>query len=233
MSGFWRRFDLGELAGVAEGPAVGLVEVARDLEAYAEIGWGSPTLSFEDRVMAAIAAEPPPRLRTELGPIATLREAWRLAWSGGRPFAVRAQALALVVTAAVALGAVGSFGLVAASRLFAPEPPTPIVQQSPVPTPSPSPTPTESPDASPSPRVSPDPASKQTPQPPPKETETPVGTDDHSGSGGSGGNDGGSGGSSGGEDDGASGEPGGGEDSGAGSSTPEHSGSPETPEPTA
>jgi uncharacterized membrane protein YgcG len=217
MSEFWRRFDLGELVGVAEGPAIGLVEVARDLEAYAEIGWGSPTLSFEGRVMAAIAAEPAPRLRAELGPIATLREAWRLALSGGRPLMVRVQAMALVVTAAVALGAVGSLGLVAASRLFAPEPPTPIVQQSPVPTPSPSPTPSESPDASPSPSVSPDPASKRTPQPPPEETERPVGTDDGSRSGGSGGDDSGPGGSGGGEDDGSFGEPGSGEDSGSGS----------------
>jgi hypothetical protein len=229
MSEFGRRFDMVELAGVADGAVIDLVETARDLEVYADIGWGGPTATFEDRVMAAIAGEPAPRLRAELGPIATLFEAWRLAWSGGRPLAIRAQALALVVTAVVALVAVGSLGIVAASRLLAPDIPPPTIEQSPVPTPSPSPTPRES--ETPTPTATPDPATKQTPRPTPIEPERSAGTDDRGGSGGSGGDDGGGGGS--GEpreDDGVSGSPGGGEDSGTGSGGGVSLGNPEAPE---
>jgi hypothetical protein len=233
MSAFGRRFDMVELAGVADGAAIDLVETARDLEVYSEIGWAGPTATFEDRVMAAIAAEPAPRLRAELGPIATLFEAWRLAWSGGRPVAIRAQALALVVTAVVALVAVGSLGVVAASRLLAPDILPPTIEQSPVPTPSPSPTPLDSEKPTPTPTATPDPATKQTPRPTPIEPEGPAGTDDHGGSGGSGGDDGGAGRS--GEprdDDGGSGSPGGGEDSGTGSGGGVSLGSPEAPEQT-
>src|SRR5690242_11476529 len=119
MTDFRRRFDPSELADVADADATGVLETARDLERYASTSASGPTAGFEDRVMAAIAQEPAPRLLS-LGPIATLRQAWQLAWSGGRPLAVRAQALALLLVAAVAIGGVGSAGVVAASRLLAP-----------------------------------------------------------------------------------------------------------------
>ena len=63
MSDFGRRFDASELGDdvVDNAAAAELLAVARDLETYARSD--SVTLSgdFEDRVMAAIANEPPPR----------------------------------------------------------------------------------------------------------------------------------------------------------------------------
>jgi hypothetical protein len=176
MSDHGRRFEPAELADEAGDGLGDVVEIARDLEAYAEIGWAGPTSAFEDRVMAAIAGEPTPRLLAGTGPIATLRQAWRLAWTGGRPLAVRVQAMVLVLIAALVLGAGGSLAVVAASRVF-----TPPVDQSvaPTPTPPPSPTPTQGP--TPSPTASPDPSAKRSPSSV-TETAEPTETDDHGGS---------------------------------------------------
>ena len=113
-----RRFDPAELgrrpaAAPADADAAGLLATARDLEAFAPERDVMPTTDFEDRVMAAIANEPPPRA-------VALRAAWPACswrscatrggstWSGGRPLAVRAQAFALVLVAALAVGSVGS-----------------------------------------------------------------------------------------------------------------------------
>jgi hypothetical protein len=189
MSDFRQRFDAAEIG--AEAGSIDLIDTARDLEAYADVGWSGPGATFEDRVMAAIGAEPAPRLQTRLGPLATLRQAWRLAWSGGRPLAVRAQALALVLIAAVVLGGAGSLGVIAGSRLLTPEhAPPPTIQPTPSPSPSQSPSPSPSPSRSPS--VSPSPTTR-TPGPSPTATDQPTGSDDHGGGPGPGGSGGGSG----------------------------------------
>ena len=63
MSDFGRRFDASELGDdvVDNAAAAELLAVARDLETYARSDSVTPSVDFEDRVMAAIANEPPPR----------------------------------------------------------------------------------------------------------------------------------------------------------------------------
>ena len=144
---------------------------------------GRPDDGFEDRVMAAIAVEPMPRPMRGLGFLATVREAWAVAFGAGRPLAMRAQALALLLMVAVAVGSVGSVAVVGASRLLGPAvgPPT-----TPSPAPSPSPLPSPVPTPSPSPSMSPTPSPTTTARPTATETDEPSGTDDSGGSSGSG-----------------------------------------------
>ena len=177
-----RRFDPAEIDFESDELTAGLVETARDLEAYAATGMAAPTVGFEDRVMAAIASEPMPRPTRGLGFLATIREAWAVAFGAGRPLAVRAQALALLLLVAVAVGSVGSVAMVGASRLLDPVNPPPTT---PSPAPSPLPSPSVRPTSSPLPSVSPTP-SATTPRPSPTETAEPSGTDDSGGSGGRG-----------------------------------------------
>jgi hypothetical protein len=158
MSEFGRRFDPSELreedsATDGDTPTAEVLVVARDLEAFARSETVTPSVDFEDRVMAAITAEPPPRALASgglPGLVAVVRDAWRLTWSGGRPLAVRAQALAFVLLAAVALGSLGTLAAVGIGRLLFPETP-PIVTPAPLPTPSPSIGPSADPTISPSP----------------------------------------------------------------------------------
>jgi uncharacterized membrane protein YgcG len=259
MSGPGRRFHSAEVRPDA-GPAPSDAEIAqamvaaRELEGLSARDSAGPTVGFEDRVMAAIAAEPAPRLLIRRGgsmrgmPLAFLvsvRDAWRIATGGGRPLAIRAQAIAFVLLVVLATGslttvvAVGAASLLASGPSPTPNLPTPTVS------PVPSATPTM-PSASPSPSVSPSPSNEETPEPTesldpgrtaeptePTEThepgETPEATgDDHGGgSGGSGpGDDGSSGSGSGGSgsdasddhggDDGDGDEDGGGDSSGPG-----------------
>jgi hypothetical protein len=185
MSEFGRRFDRSELGdgdAAASGDAVAaeLLAVARDLEAFAQSESVTPSVDFEDRVMTVIADEPPPRAVASggsLGLVAVVRDAWRLALTGGRPLAVRTQALALVLLAAVALGSIGSLAVVGVGRLLGPEAPVPTVRPAPAPSPSPSMRP--SPSLSPSPSVTPSPSPTETAQP----TETAETTGDSSGPG--------------------------------------------------
>jgi hypothetical protein len=163
MSDFGRRFDPSELrdgdpAANGDAAAAELLVVARELEAFARSESVAPSMDFEDRVMAALADEPPPRPVAAggiLGLVGVVRDAWRLTWSGGRPLAVRAQALAFVLLAAVALGSVGSLAAVGVGGLLSSDP-TPSV--TPVPSPSPSPSIMPSLSPSPSPSVSPTPS---------------------------------------------------------------------------
>ena len=53
---------------------------------------------------------------------AALADSWRVAFSGGRPFAVRAQAAAFVLIVVVALGSLGGIAAVGAARLLEPAP---------------------------------------------------------------------------------------------------------------
>ena len=182
-----RRFHPTEIDLEADELTARLLETARDIEAYAATGMAAPTTGFEDRVMAAIAVEPMPRPTRGLGFLATLREAWAVAFGAGRPLALRAQALALLLMVAVAVGSVGSVAVVGASRLLGPSvgPPT-----TPSPAPSPSALPSPVPTPSVSPSISPTPSPTTTARPTATETDEPSGTDD---SGGSSGSDSGSG----------------------------------------
>ena len=201
-----RRFHPAEIDLESDELTAGLLETARDLEAYAATGMAAPTVGFEDRVMAAIADEPMPRPARGLGFLATVREAWAVAFGPGRPLAMRAQALALLLVLAVAVGSVGSLAVVGASRLLGPAVPPPTTP-SPAPSPSPLPSPVT---PSPTPSSSPTP----TPRPSPTETDEPSGTDDHGGSGSSGS---GSGSGSADDDSGRGGGSGGDDSSGSGS----------------
>jgi len=219
MSEFGRRFDPSEL-GEVDAAAAELLAVARDLEAFARSESVIPSVDFEDRVMAAIADEPPPRAVASgglLGLVAVVRDAWRLALTGGRPLAVRAQALALVLLAAVALGSLGSLAVVGVGRLLAPEAPMPTVRPAPLPSSSPSMRP--SPSLSPSPSITPSPSPTPSASPSPTETaeptETPGSTGEDSSGPGSGSGDDSSGPGSGGSED-SSGPGSGGDSSGPG-----------------
>jgi uncharacterized membrane protein YgcG len=202
MSEFGRRFDPSELAngepgGNDDAAAAELLVIARDLEAFARSESVTPSIDFEDRVMAAIAVEPPPRPITShgvAGLVALVRDSWRLAWTGNRPMAVRAQAMAFVLLAAVALGSVVSLGAVGVGRLLSQAEPPPTVAPAPVPTPTRSPTPSMSPSPSVSPTPSPSPSaspSQETAEPTEtiEPTETAGSTNDSSGPGSGSGSD--------------------------------------------
>lgn len=204
MSDFGRRFDPAELDQDGRMPsdadAAGLLATARDLEAYARADQASPSIDFEDRVMASIASEPPPRPAVLAGGVRGLlpaiRDAWRIVWTSGPPLAVRVQALALVLVVAVAVGSLGALGTVGALRLLAPDgapAPTIVPLPSPSPTAAPSRSPSPSPSVEPSRRLSPSPGPTASPTPTaspsdddpetPEPEETPDGTDDSSGPG--------------------------------------------------
>ena len=183
-----RRFHPAEV-DVELGPeSAELLATARDLESYAATGLAAPTVGFEDRVMAAIADEPMPR-RAGGGFIATVRDAWAIALGPGRPVALRAQALAMLLALAVAVGSVGSVAVGGAARLLGDQGPGPPTLPSPSVTPSPSPS------------ISPSPSLRPSASPVETETAEPSGTDDHGGGSGNSGPGGGgsddSGGSSG------------------------------------
>jgi hypothetical protein len=180
MTGAGRRFDPAELqlpGMTADEVAAlaGLLDVARRLEDAVAAPTPAITVDFEDRIMAAVASEAPPvpigRGWSVVGILATIRDAWRIAWGTGRPLAIRVQALALVLLAAIAIGSVGTLAAVGAARLFGGPPPaidttpTPTARPSPSATPSalPSPSPSPEPTLSPSPSVTSEPSPSATP----------------------------------------------------------------------
>jgi len=191
MSDFGRRFDPSELqdGGDAAADASGAeILVARDLEAFARSESVAPSVEFEDRVMAAVALEPPPRTVGAggvAGLVAAVRDAWRLTWSGGRPLAVRAQALALVLLAAVAMGSLGAVAVVGVGRILASnEPPVaPAPSLTPRASLPPSPSPAVSPSISPTPSASPTPTLDTTPTAEPTQAGRPPSDSSGSGSG--------------------------------------------------
>ena len=178
MSDARRRFDPSELDLGADPEGAELLATARDLESYASRGYVAPTVGFEDRVMAAIAAEPMPRPAGR-GLLATARDAWAIAFGPGRPVVLRAQAFAMLLALALAVGSVGAVAVVGAARLLS-QGPTPPTLPSPTPTPGPSMTP--SPTPSPSIDVSPTPTPAPTTSP--RDTAEPSATDDHGGGSG-------------------------------------------------
>ncbi len=191
MSGPIRRFDPTELT-VPGDPAPPLSEqadallAARELETLAASEPIRPTEGFEDRVMAAIAGEPAPRLAVRPASavrggrvgafLLAVREAWGVASTGGRPIAVRAQALAFVLLVVVAAGAMttvaatGVGGLLDGNRGTTPT-------SAPAPTGPPTstrrPEPTETPEATETAEPTETPEETETAEP----TETPEATE--------------------------------------------------------
>jgi hypothetical protein len=130
-----RPFDPRELSG-AEGDAPTPAEmsaalaVAGNLETTLAANDIHPSLTFVDRVMDAVAVEPLPQPAIAAGSAlrggrlgamaAALADSWRVAFSGGRPLAVRAQAAAFVLVVVLALGSLGGIAAVGAVRLLGP-----------------------------------------------------------------------------------------------------------------
>jgi hypothetical protein len=182
MTGPVRRFDAAELRGsdalpVSEAEMAAALGVARGLERAAADDI-RPTFGFADRVMAAVTTEPAPRVivrpaDTVLGGrlgafLVSVRDAWRVSISPGRPTFVRAQAMAFVFLVVLASGslsavaAIGAAGFLSEDHDSTPAPTAPI-GPSPQPMPAPSPTPSTSPGPSQSPNPSTEPA--ETPEP--------------------------------------------------------------------
>jgi cytoskeletal protein RodZ len=59
--------------------------------------------------------------------VAALRDTWEVAWSGGRPVAARAQAMAFVLLLVVAVGSVGAVTTVGAFNVLFPTTSSPTV----------------------------------------------------------------------------------------------------------
>ena len=159
-----RPFHPSELGDVADPLAsADLLLMARELERL-DGGPIRPSDGFTDRVLAAIGAEPLPAPMAVAGlaaregrfgaMVAALRDTWHVAWSGGRPLAVRAQAMAFVLLLIVAVGSVGAVTTVGAfNALFpttsSPSPTLPVANPSPQPAQTAEPTETPEPDRSP------------------------------------------------------------------------------------
>jgi hypothetical protein len=216
MTGPARRFDPTELsddpAAIGEAELTAASAMARDLEAIAERDT-VPTGGFSDRVMEAIASEPTPqptrvfglalRSRRIGGAVAALGDAWRVTFGGGRPLAVRGQAVALVLVVAAALVGLGGGAAVGAARLLTPDvapSPSPAPSVPPSPAPSIAPSPSVEPSPTPTPTPSPSPEASPTDTGDPIETPEATGTDDSGGNSGPGGG-GGSGADNSGRDD--------------------------------
>ena len=196
MTGAGRRFDPSELlsgteADPTEAELADAYAAARILEAHATADGIRPTDGFEDRVMAAIATEPIPRLVVRPGAAVrggglaaiglALGDAWAIATTGGRPLAIRAQALGVILVVGILAVSLTGFAAVSVGSLLAPQPsPTPAIEPSVSPSPSPSAAPSST---SPSPTVSPAPSSTLEPSASPTEgtggeaTETPDATE--------------------------------------------------------
>ncbi len=208
-----RPFHAGELDDIDALESAELLLMARELERL-DGGAIRPSDGFTDRVLGAIADEPLPRPMAAAGlaaregrlgaMVAALRDTWHVAWSGGRPPAARAQAMAFVLLLIVAVGSVGAVTTVGAINVLfsttstpsvAPAPSQPaVVSPSPTPTESPSPSPEVTPSTSPEPTktAKPTPTPTHTDGPGHTETPEPTETDDHGGGGS--GSDGGHGG---------------------------------------
>ena len=208
-----RPFGPDELDGVADllpEELAAETRLARDLEGIAVRDGIVPSAGFADRVMGAVALEPVPapaiaagsalRHAALFGFLVSIRDAFRVSFSGGFPVAVRAQAFALVllvvgITAGSGYAAAGAIGLLGDRSSPSPSVEVPT-QPAPTPEPTASPRPTvEGP--SPSPSITVEPSDSAEPSDSPEATEdpseTPEATDDHGGDTGSSGGGGGGG----------------------------------------
>lgn len=183
-----RQFHPNELTGAdaVQQTTAELAEalaMARELESRLAATDVHPSSGFADRVMAAVVAQPRPQpalaaavalRRGRIGEmLAALADNWRVTFSGHHPPAVRAQAMAFVLIAILAVGSLGGVAAIGAVRLLGPAPsqPVPASQQAPVsqPTPSPDRGPTIS-----DPTETPEPTDTAEP----RETAEPTGTKD-------------------------------------------------------
>lgn len=132
-----RPFHPSELSGADGGEPtsaeLGEAQLAaRALESQLAAADVHPSADFVDRVMRAVVDEPRPQPAVAAGlamrrgrfgsMVAALADSWRVAFSGGRPVAVRAQAVAFVLVAILAVGSLGGIMAVGAVRLLAPAP---------------------------------------------------------------------------------------------------------------
>jgi hypothetical protein len=187
-----RPFNAAELDGVDPRESTDLLRMARELERL-DGGPIRPSDGFTDRVLSAIAGEPLPRPMAVAGVAAregrlgamvgALRDTWHVAWSGGRPVAARAQAMAFVLLLVLVVGSVGAATTVGAINVLFSTSSTPSVQPAPsdpaVVSPSPEPTETPSPSPAPvaAPSTSPDPTKTAKPAPTPTRTDQPAHTE--------------------------------------------------------
>lgn len=157
----------------------GALVVDRMLARYAHATAIAPDVGLQDRVMSAIGAEPSPapivaaaaatRAHRWAAAIAALRDLWPVAWGGGRPWAVRMSAAAIVLAVAVGAGSVGGLAAAGAWNLLN-QHRTPIVAPIASPSPAPSPALSAEPAPSSSPSFSAEPT--RTPQPSPSAVPT-------------------------------------------------------------
>lgn len=187
-AGRFRPDELGDDLGPGEQARA--LAAARDLEWLAATDDLSPGPGFADRVMAAVADEPTPRPVVAaasaarrgaiLGVLAAFGDLWRVAWSGGRPLAVRAPAMALVALVLVAGIGAGSLGVGALASLLSRPAPGPEATPVVLPTATPSPVePSATPETSQSPEPSATPETSRSPEPSGTSTDhaTPQPTD--------------------------------------------------------
>jgi hypothetical protein len=171
------RFRPGELdaADLGPGAEAELLGTARELEWVAASEDVGPGPGFADRVMAAVSREPTPRpvaaalgaarRRSPLAALAALGDLWRVAFTGGRPIAVRFPAMALVALLVLGSVGAGALGAGALAGLLGRTPDaTPALSPSPL-VPSSPPEPTASPSASASASSSVSPAASESAEP--------------------------------------------------------------------
>jgi hypothetical protein len=202
MSETPRSFRPGELQGAdqraGDAELAASLAMARELEASRGGDAIAPSAGFTDRVMSAVALEPPPRPAGFLaafrarpglaGLTASVREAWAVVGAGpGLPMRARGLALTYVFAVAVigasltgvaAYGAAGALGLLDGDAS-----PSPSVQESTPPsTPTPPAlTPTPEPLVSPSPTPEPTKSLEPAESPEPDGSNEPEESDDHGG----------------------------------------------------
>jgi len=183
------RFRPGELdaADLGPGAEAELLGTARELEWVAASEDVGPGPGFADRVMAAVSREPTPRpvaaalgaarRRSPLAALAALGDLWRVAFTGGRPIAVRFPAMALVALLVLGSVGAGALGAGALAGLLGRTPDaTPALSPSPL-VPSSPPEPTASPSASASSSVSPAASESAEPSGVPGTSESPEPSD--------------------------------------------------------
>jgi hypothetical protein len=198
--------ELDGVSGLQPDELAAETRLAREVEGVAARSGAKPGADFTDRVMVAVAAEPVPspaiaagsalRHGAVPGLLASIRDAFRVTFSGGFPLAIRAQALALVllvvgITAGSGYATAGALGILGDHATPSPAPSlvTPTGTPAPTATPAPSSTPDTTSDL---PSTSPSDAATETPEASdtPEATEEPGDTvepDDHGGGGGDGG----------------------------------------------
>jgi hypothetical protein len=167
---------------VAPSDATQMRSAAAELERFARATDIAPRAGLSAQIMASLAAEPTPapltalsdatRRRRLAGMLAALRDTWRVAFTGGRPVAIRLSAAMAVVVLLATVGSVGGLAAVGAWSALNPPAtspaPSPSVDQVPVIVPPMQPNPSVTTPRStvgPEPTMSPTPMQSQGPTP--------------------------------------------------------------------